>query len=541
MKQVIAGVSGLAALASLGYLATKQGHSINKRSIIVEGDDVEIEYQKDDMNATSHQDEFINFLKQLKLDVNQPDLFEKAATQISYNGNYANMKKYAPYAQIHDAMMAEHQDRMLDGQAWAESFVTQPAAEFKAPAGMSGNCEFGSSVDDHMDDEGCLITRGFDHTSPHIENLISSVGCDDESYVPYTDDDNTNLWFLIPRAIPLWAKDEDSHESDWTEYFTLIRSMATDWWERRHSGIVRLSVGLYLNGVQLIPRGVRMTSRSPLARLTRWYSKPSLSAQKPGFYRTLRTIADNVGKGAYRANSGNGNLAGSQENKDNCYFLMFIQDIPYDLNQAHIRTDPENTRKRTGDFFDHIGTKCFANYAFVMPGSRDSNTPAGKFIDSFRLIAQPGLMEYFPWDEDYSGIYRLENFQELNAGGFKRTIQKSMCMHSRRHQCKLVMPGKVIEPTVAANYGDDYYSDDYGSEYYTDAEVYSAVGPSEAPYADYAPTMKSIGEDVTEPEPIPACCGGEYYLSVFNAAKKACIYDYETESRKIVSFDTLDY
>jgi hypothetical protein len=221
---------------------------------------------------------------------------------------------------------------------------------------------------------------------------------------------------------------------------------------------------------------------------------------------------------------------------------MFIQDLPYDLNQAHVRVPAENTRKRTGDFFDHINSKCYASYAFVMPGARDSDSPAGKFIDQFQLVAQPGLQEFHPWDEDYSGIYRLESFEELTAGPFRLHLQRSMCMHSRRQQCKLTMKGKEITPTVAANYEDDYYGDDYGSEYYTDSEIYENVEPANDDlYQDYAPTMRSVEEDQTEPTPIPACCGGELWLNPFNAAKKACIYDYESEQRKVVSLESLEY
>lgn len=104
----------------------------------------------------------------------------------------------------------------------------------------------------------------------------------------------------------------------------------------------------------------------------------------------------------------------------------------------------------------------------------------------------------------------------------------------------MVMAGKVIEATVAANYEDEYYGDDYGSEYYTDKEIYETV-EADSEYADYAPTMKSLEEDVTEPTPIPACCGGELWLNPFNAAKKACVYDYESEQRKVVSLESLEY
>jgi len=502
--------------------------------------DEEVEIDLPQNTTKSMQEQWVDFLRDINLDASQPDLFEKAATQVEYKGNWANLRKYKPYAEIHDSMLSEHAARMSDGAEWADTFVTQPAAQFQAPPGSThANCEF-SSNPDQADEDGCFINRGLENTSPTAAAAIAAAGCDDESYVPYTDDDNTNLWFFVPRAIPLWAKDEDSHIADWVEYFTLIRGMATDWWERNHGGIIRLSIGLYLNGVQLIPRGVRMTRRSPLARLKKWYMNPSLSGQKPGFYRTLKVLNDSVGKGAYRANSGNGLLDGSSENRDNCYILFFMQDIPYDLNSVHIRTPPEVSRKRTGDFIDKINAACHVNWAFVMPGARDSNSDAGKYIEMMKLVLQPGLQNFFPWDEDYSNIYRLESFQELNAGPFRRNLQQSMCMHAKRQQCKLSSPGKVITPTVAANYEESYY----------DTEAYDAYDNENVDYTAYEEeNNEENGYDYFDEEdersldeealPQPECCGGEIYLMKFNAAKKACVFDYDSNSRKIVPKESL--
>merc|ERR1712004_703969 len=164
------------------------------------------------------------------------------------------------------------------------------------------------------------------------------------------------------------------------------RGITKKWWVRNHDGIIRLSVGLYLNGVQMIPRGVKMSRRDPLNRLNRWYSKPSISAAKPGFYKTLKTVADSMGNGAY------------------------------------VRTQ-EGSRERTGDFFDKINRVCTANYAFVMPGARDPESNAGKFIDQFEIIAFPERQEYFPYDPDFSGIYRLENFQEVSSQAFEDHVR----------------------------------------------------------------------------------------------------------------------
>jgi len=96
------------------------------------------------------------------------------------------------------------------------------------------------------------------------------------------------------------------------------------------------------------------------------------------------------------------------------------------------------------------------------------------------------------------------------------------------------MKGKEITPTVAANYDDDYYGDD---EYANDYAAYdnSYIAATEAAYeAEYA-GMKAVTEAPTEaPEPQPECCGGTYYGGLFNNAKKMCIYDYQSQSNKVV-------
>ena len=545
MKQVIAGISGVASLAFLGYIASRNQHSIKRRSIAFD-DELEIEEVSYSANQT---EEWIQFFKDIHLDVDQ-DVLEKTS-QVDYTGNYANMKQFRgnQYANVHSAMLMENIRRMTDAGEWADAMKPnmQQAAEYKPAAGESGNCEWSSSVD-RADEDGCALRKGLTDTSPHVASVLQKAGCDDESYIPfsgYTNDqgnfvsdgaDNTNIWFIVPRAIPLWAKDESSHVSDWVEYFNFIRSVTEKWFVRKHNGVVRLSVGLYLNGVQMIPRGVKMDKRNPLARLNRWYSQPSINAQKPGFFRTFQSISQNIGRGVYAKNSGNGLLDGSSEARDNCYLLMFIQDIPYDLNAIHIRTDG-GSKQRTGDFFDTINSVCTANYAFVMPGASNPASPAGKFIDQFELIAFPSRTQYYPWDPEYSGIYRLENFQQVSSPEFESHVRASMCMLSKRQQCKLSMKGNEITPTVA-----DYEADYYGSDQYSDAYAEYASN-AEVEYTDDAQLddsyyeLKSITEAPEEVAPQPECCGGNVYGGNFNNVEKQCIYDFETNSIKIVSRD----
>lgn len=532
MKQVIAGVSGVASLALLGYIASRGNqHSISKRAI-----EFDEEIKVEETNSTlSQQEQWIQFLKDIHLDADQ-DVFEKIA-QVPYDGNFANMRQFKAkqYAQVHDAMASENARRMAEAGNWADAIRPniQQGASFKPAAGESGNCEWSSSSD-RADEDGCVLRKGLFETSPHAASVIDQAGCSDESYTAFAGDDNTNIWFIVPRSIPLWARDEGSHVSDWVEYFNFIQSFTAKHFVRRHEGVLRLSVGLYMNGVQLIPRGVKMTNRNPLTRLTRWYSQPAISAQKPGFFKTLQSVANNLGRGAYVKNSGNGVLDGTSEAKDNCYMLMFIQDIPYDLNTIHVRTE-ENSRDRTGDFFDKINSVCTANYAFVMPGASDSESNAGKFIDQFELIAFPDRQKYWPWDPEYSGIYRLENFQQVSSPEFAAHVRTSMCMQSRRQQCKLSMHGKVIEPTVA-EYDLEYYGEDnYANEYsaYDNSEVDYAEA-TEEPYYE----MKSITEAPETAAPVAPqheCCGANIYGGHFNNVEKQCIYDFNAQENKIVS------
>lgn len=540
MHQIITGIrfSGLASLVLLAYIySTQNHHKISKRSIDL--DDEIYEYQE--QNSTSEKDQWISFLNDINLDISQ-DVYEKVA-QVAYTGNFNNMRQYfkGKYAQVHDAMLTENDKRMTEASEWADAIkINLPqAAEYKAAAGQSGNCEWSIS-ESLADEDGCVKRIGLEFTSPHITKQIQNAGCDDPNYVPYTNDDNTNVWFIVPRAIPLWAKDENSHIDDWAEYFTLIKRMTANWWVRKHTGLIRLSVGLYLNGVQMIPRGVKMSLRNPLTRLTRWYRSPSISAARPGFYKTLKSVSSSLGTGIYKPNSANGVLPSTEENKDNCYMLMFIQDIPYDLNTIHVRTGSES-RKRTGDFFDKINSVCTANYAFVMPGARDPESKAGKFIDQFEMIAFPNRKTYFPYDPDFSGIYRLENFQEVSSQAFEDHLRMGMCMHSKRQQCKLSQKGRLVDQEVV-EYDMEYYAgDEYGNDYYgeytsdsdNDALVYGYEDD------DVLNDMKSIEEEIT---PEPQCCGGNIYGGHFNNAIKSCNFEGKiVEKGKELDYDYDQY
>jgi len=534
MKQVIAGVSGVASLALLGYIASRGNqHSISKRAIEF---DEEIEVDESNSSKTN-QEQWVEFLKDIHFSADQQDVFDKVA-QVPYDGNFANMRQFKSkqYAQVHEAMGEENARRMIEGGEWADAIRPniQQGAAYKPAPGESGNCEWSSSSD-RADEDGCVLRKGLSETSPHAAAVIDNAGCSDESYIAFSNDDNTNVWFIVPRAIPLWAQDESSHVSDWVEYFNFIKSYTEKHFVRRHEGVLRLSVGLYMNGVQMIPRGVKMSARNPLNRLNRWYSAPAISAQKPGFFRTLQSISQNLGRGAYVKNSGNGVLEGTTEAKDNCYMLMFIQDIPYDLNTIHVRT-VDGSKKRTGDFFDQINAVCTANYAFVMPGANDPESNAGKFIDQFELIAFPDRQKYWPWDPEYSGIYRLENFQQVSSPEFSAHVRTSMCMQSKRQQCKLSMKGASVEPTVA-EYDLEYYGED---EY---ANEYAAYDNSEVDYAEEEPyyEMKSITEAPETAAPVapqPECCGANIYGGHFNNVEKQCIYDFNSQVNKIVARDS---
>jgi len=184
-------------------------------------------------------------------------------------------------------------------------------------------------------------------------------------------------------------------------------------------------------------------------------------------------------------------------------------------------------------FFDKINSVCTANYAFVMPGANDPESAAGKFIDQFELIAFPQRQKYWPWDPEYSGIYRLENFQQISSPEFEAHIRASMCMQSRRQQCKLSMKGTAIEPTVA-EYDLEYYGEDpYANEFRTDnSEDYYAED------GDGYYELKSITEAPETAAPVapqPECCGANIYGGHFNNVDKQCIYDFDTNENRIVS------
>merc|ERR1712080_677891 len=123
-----------------------------------------------------------------------------------------------------------------------------------------------------------------------------------------------------------------------------------------------------------------------------------MTAAKPRFGQVFRVLKDNIGSGSYKPNSGNGVLDGTNEDRDNCYALVFIQDVPRDLVSLHLR---DESGKKIGNYVDNLNSNCNMNYAFIMPGANTKGSDADKYISKMQMVLQPNMVELFPWDPDF--------------------------------------------------------------------------------------------------------------------------------------------
>jgi len=145
-------------------------------------------------------------------------------------------------------------------------------------------------------------------------------------------------------------------------------------------------------------------------------------------------------------------------------------------------------------------------------------------------ILQPGLHEFFPWDPDYSGFYRLNNFQELGSTEFRSHIHGAMCLQSKRQQCKLRAKGTVIMPTQnPATYEGDAYQ--YTEDEYDYAEDYDGPAYTGNEYeSERAIYEGGAGAAAGPATPDPQCCGGSLYnAKTFDNNAKQCSFNYDNE------------
>merc|ERR1712004_413086 len=75
----------------------------------------------------------------------------------------------------------------------------------------------------------------------------------------------------------------------------------------------------------------------------------------------------------------------------------------------------------------------------------------------------PGRNTWLPRDPEFSGIWRLESFDELASDQFFINIKQYMCLQDKRALCRLKIHGKKVEEDPLSSEEEsiyDYYNDD---------------------------------------------------------------------------------
>lgn len=508
--KLVAGVSGAACLAALGLLSIQNGsHSRARRDIVVEEDVI----THNDFNGEDTIETFAEFLTDIHAD---PAMSSDVQLKFNWNKLKTQAGTASRFSHLEEAMREEHITRIEQADLWQQS----TSDYWNSPAAYAGGgmCEWTNTP---SEDE-CVDYSGFDKLAPGVAELMKNVSCS-ASHQSFAGAKNT-AWFIIPRAVPLWitTTSESAHNAQWTNYFLFVSKLVENWQRNWPPGTeVRLSVGLYTAGLQLIPRGFKMNRNPPLRKLKKFYGRPAMTAAKPRLapvLRTLNGLVRTVGSGnqLYADNSlSHQPMDGSRPS--NCFAMIFIQDVPSDLNQLEKHSEEGNG---PSDDIDALNKRCTVTYAFVMPNARSRDTATQRVISRMETILQPKRKEYTVRDPEFSGIWRLNNFDEVSSDAFYHGVMEYMCLLDKRALCRLKMKGKVAEPTdntpTISSLAD--YNDYPGEE-----EVVEEILEDEAEDKSLEEVISEDYEEELDMTAEDACCGGSLYEgAAYNPICKMC-------------------
>jgi len=493
----VAGISGVCGLAVIGFVGVKlAGNSRQKRDLLVSGNapdsddyDVEVDeefafgefvdpWTSEDENSTALWKEF---QAQLGVELEDEDvqMKQRRKNQRGVNFNRLNERNIP---KMHDAMIKEWEKRTENLDFYNE---------------ISG-VDFGKP---DPEDEGPDYS-GYRKTAPVIQDFINSFGCQGNGKSLWRKGAQTNIWFMWPETVPLWT-DADKHVSEWKNYWSFVKGVASSWSARSN---IRFSVGSYGATVRFTPRGYKFRANTPWNRMDRYYAKPKMSAARPSVMNAVRTALTYVPRyGVSTPTAG-----------DNCIMYFFFHDVPRDINDFMV---PEQF-----EMINELHSICTVVPIVIAPNAKTSDSWK-KLMANF----MPGMRNKFAKDPDFSGAFFLESFQELFDADFLQGLNNYLCLVENRCMCRVVhdayVPPASGAPTQAEpTEGFRGLEEDYQAP--TEAALATEADPTTAdPTTAGDATTAGIATTPKVPE-IDSCCGHDGYSSTpFDSELRTCCED----------------
>lgn len=491
-SKVLAGVSGLAGLAVLGFIANQVGPNSRARRAIIEidqldqGDEYFIENADDDLMDDGS-------IAELALKYDDGDDVDKKALPKRF--------KEAQIPNLHDQMHAEWSVRTSKLQDFLDLSGIN--------VGQRDPSEFGSSYGD----EG-QRSYNLDETTEKIGGILDELKCMDKRGRSMYTVGSTNFWFLFPQGIPLYSSTAAGHVGEYKGFFDFVRAFSKTWEGGRN---IKFTVGRWgrIKNLFFPPNPVKVGTQARLQRVLdfvgRRYQKPSMTVAQPAFSYTIqRLIADIPRKG-----STNSRAAG-----ENCYIMMFFTDIPTDMNNFY----NSDANVKVLEEMCTVIPVVIGDFGSTGSGSENAHKMvAALFPDHQKFIAD---------DADYAAWFYRETVGDLLDNRFINHVHNYVCMHQGRTLCRIRDSGwsapPSADPTGGGDYGNDYYEAEVSDE--DEYAVYEPAADAEEEY-EYAFKEATEAPEEGEAPAIDRCCGSDFFTGTpYESSIKACCDDGRTMS-----------
>lgn len=485
-SKVLAGVSGLAGLAVLGFIANQVGPNNRARRAIVTIDKLgeEDPYFVENADDITEGD---GSLAELAAKYTDGSDVEQKALPKRFRENQV--------VGLHDQMLEEWEAR----KGKLQDFLDLS----RINVGVRDPSEFGSTYGD----EG-QRTYNYDQTTEKIEGIISDLKCNNNRQRSTYTVGGTNFWFLFPQAIPLHSETAEGHIGEYSGFFDFVRAFSRTWDQGRN---IKFTVGRWgrIKNLFFPPNPIKVGNQQRLVRVMdfvgRRYQKPSMTVAQPAFsYSIQRLIADVPRKGTTNSRS-----AG-----ENCYVFMFFADVPTDLSNFY---NPDENVATLEDMCTVI--------PFVVGDFGNGAENAHRMIAALF----PNHQKYIADDADYAAWFHLPNMAALADARFVEHVSNYICMHQARTLCRIRQTSWEAPPSDEPDLGE-YYGD-YVEPTVADNDEYAVYEPASDAEEEYEYAMREATEGPEEESAaeIDRCCGSDYFTATpYESKIKACCDDGRT-------------
>jgi len=359
--------------------------------------------------------------------------------------------------------------------------------------------------------------NGDNKTHPSMQKFLDEFGYDQDATKLFAAS-KTQIWFLLPGAVPLFGG-EDDHIEAYGNYWKFVEKFKTafdhgSFQAGARRTMLRISIGLWQNGAVFSPRGaIYRAKRFPWVRVSQYYTRPRTTTAMPKIITTAGTLLKWVTRfGASTVSAGT-----------DCYVIWFHQDFAADAADL---LDPEKFEQ-----MELLYKQCTVIHMYV---GFDKTSPATM---AYAAAVNPALQRGYAKDPEFSGSFFFDDLHAIAEPEAFSAVTKYMMITKNRAGCRSTSTGWIApeivpmptggaslptgmpnrfndERTAQANYNDlTLGPNEDGLELATvlPTNFRSLWGPGED---------RNLGEKLME---VDSCCGHDMWTAIpFDSELRTC-------------------